>query len=63
MNIEQISAMCLMGILSNPKVFESFEQETMVHDVVAASIVYAKELQEQLMNDNIVDAEFEIITD
>lgn len=64
MTIEEIATQVMAGILSNPKVLDVYERETMVDDIVNESITYAKELKRHLgENIDVVDVEFEIITD
>lgn len=64
MTIEEIATQVMAGILSNPKVLDVYERETMVDDIVNESIAYAKELKRHLgENIDVVDVEFEIITD
>lgn len=64
MSIEQIAVQLMGAMLSNPGVFDAFEdRENMVRDLTAGAITYAKELKSQLKENDVVDVDFEIINE
>ena len=65
MTVEEIAAMALQGMLSNPLVIDAFKESElpMVEAVSAAALAYAKELKRQVENDFVQDTEYQIINE